>query len=299
MLELLYTIIATSCIFLAFKSHKIFGIDSLQAIVVNYFVCVISGLIFLNKEFNLLFSLAGFKVWYLLAILLGALFIYTFIRMSRTATEISVSASSMASKLALVLPVIFSLIVLQRTSKNYDFINYTGILLTIPALLLASWPEKDSNNSKILKRIGLPLSVFVLSGIIDTCLNYFNAIFEEDPGFVFFPVLVFFIAGLGGLIYALSRGENKAPWKLKSFVGGLYLGIPNFFSLYFLLETLRIFNQDGAFIFPISNLGTILLSGIGAYILFKEKLNFRKLSGLILACLALYLLAYQEINQYF
>ncbi len=295
---LLLTIIATSCIFLAFKSFKVFGMYSLHAITINYFVCVITGLIFFRSKLPLLFEDPQFKIWYLIAFFLGILFILTFFRMSRTAQEISVSASSMASKLALVLPVIFSLVILQRSAKEYDLINYSGIILTIPALILASWPEKDIHNTKLISRLSLPFSVFLLSGIIDTSLNYLNALFEKDPGFIFFPLFVFFTAGLSGLIFSFTNKKNTPPWKLKSVIGGIYLGVPNFFSLYFLLETLKAFNQDGAFIFPMSNLGTILLSGIGAFFLFNEKMNLLKFSGLILACIAIYLLAYQEFIYY-
>jgi drug/metabolite transporter (DMT)-like permease len=145
----------------------------------------------------------------------------------------------------------------------------------------------------------LPISVFILSGIIDTSLNYFNAIFEDDPSFVFFPVLVFFTAGIVGLFYSIFFDKSGNKWKLKSFIGGVYLGIPNFFSLFFLLETLKIFNQDGAFIFPFTNLGTILLSALGAFILFKEKLHKLQLMGIVLAIISLFLLAYQEFLSYF
>lgn len=298
MLSLLFTIIATACIFLAFKSFKVFGMNTLQAIIINYLVCVISGLIFLSDKIRFPGSETGFREWYIYGVILGFLFIYTFIRMSRTAQEISVSASSMASKLALVLPVIFSLLVLQRSAKDYDIWNYTGIAITIPALILASWPEKDLQGVKIRKRLALPFSVFILSGIIDTSLNFFNARFEDDPQFVFFPLLVFLTASLTGYLYTLWRGE-KSKWQLKSVIGGIYLGVPNFFSLYFLLETLKIFNQDGAFIFPFSNLGTIILSSVAAFLLFGEKMNAMRISGLLLACFAIFLLAYQEFFTYF
>lgn len=299
MLSLLLTIISTSCIFLAFKSFRVFGMNSLHAIIVNYFVCVISGLIYLNDHLHHLFSSWASRPWYLYAIGLGLIFIFTFFRMSRTAQEISVSASSMASKLALVLPVLFSLLIIQRTTKDYDFINYLGIILTIPALMLASWPEKNESGRSFLSNISLPLSVFILSGIIDTSLNYFNSIYESDPAFVFFPMLVFFCAGSFGLLFIMFNSQSRGRLKLNSIIGGVYLGIPNFFSLYFLMETLKIFNQDGAFIFPFSNLGTIILASLVAFILFRENMSPIRLLGLFMACIALFLLAYQEFLMQF
>jgi hypothetical protein len=272
--------------------------NTLHAIIVNYLVCVISGLVFLGDKIRYFSTDAGFREWHVYGIILGFLFIYTFFRMSRTAQEISVSASSMASKLALVLPVIFSLLILQRSAKSYDIWNYAGIIITIPALILASWPEKDTNGGKLWGRLALPFSVFILSGIIDTSLNFFNARFEQDPQFVFFPLLVFLTASVTGFLYTKGKGE-KSKWQLKSVIGGIYLGIPNFFSLYFLLETLKIFNQDGAFIFPFSNLGTIILSSLAAFFMFGEKMNSIRISGLLLACFAIFLLAYQEFFAYF
>ena len=151
-----------------------------------------------------------------------------------------------------------------------------------------------------MEELHFHFSVFILSGIIDTFLNYFNALFEDDPSFYhFFPSFVFFSAATFGFLYTLTNKSIPGKIKVKSALGGIYLGIPNFFSLYYLLDTLKIFNQDGAFIFPFSNLGTIVLATLGAFILFREKLNLIRLSGLILSCLALFLLAYQEFLYYF
>lgn len=297
MIALILCILSTTAIFIAFRSFKRFNMDSLQSIAVNYIVCVICGLIYLRADFNEIKNF-GNEYWHYLSLFMGFIFVYTFFRMSRTAQEISVAASSMASKLAMVLPVLFSIFIIQRSVKDYDLLNYLGIVLTIPSLVLASWPKKGEDNSALLKNLMLPLSVFILSGFIDTSLNALNANFEGTGDIQFLPVYIFASAGIVGFSYIFFFRKVKTNWNLKSIIGGIYLGIPNFFSLYFLLLSLNRFNQDGAFIFPIVNLGTILLSSFLALSLFGERLNRIQLIGLGLSILAIYFLAYQEIHQF-
>ncbi|HRB19940.1 MAG TPA: hypothetical protein PKZ14_07645, partial [Chitinophagales bacterium] len=65
--------------------------------------------------------------------------------------------------------------------------------------------------------------------------------------------------------------------------GGIILGIPNYFSLYFLLKTLDTLTWQSSIIFPINNLGIVGLSAIAGVALFQEKMNTQKIIGFILA----------------
>ena len=121
--------------------------------------------------------------------------------------------------------------------------------------------------------------------------EYWNAENEK-----IFPIFLFAAAAFIGLIMFFFQ---KGKFQLKSLIGGIYLGIPNYFSLYFVLKALSAFENNGAVFFPIYNVGIIMLSSFTAMIIFKEKLSKINFLGLGLSVLALFLLSYQEIIEYF
>jgi drug/metabolite transporter (DMT)-like permease len=87
----------------------------------------------------------------------------------------------------------------------------------------------------------------------------------------------------------------KEKVTLRSILGGLILGFPNFLSFYFLLGALSDFGNSAAFVFPIYNVLSMLTSSFLAWILFKETLQPLNKLGLALAVLAIFLISYQEI----
>ena len=86
-------------------------------------------------------------------------------------------------------------------------------------------------------------------------------------------------------------------WDIKSLIGGIALGIPNYFSIYFLVKALqemqKEFYMESSSLFMVNNLSIVILSvGIGL-VLFREKLDRLKIFGLFLALVSLYLINYK------
>jgi drug/metabolite transporter (DMT)-like permease len=73
-------------------------------------------------------------------------------------------------------------------------------------------------------------------------------------------------------------------WSLRSVLAAIPLGLPNFFSFYFLLKALDAYQQNGAVVLTIYNLGVILLSAFTALIFFKEQLTKKQWVGIGLGC---------------
>jgi uncharacterized membrane protein len=76
----------------------------------------------------------------------------------------------------------------------------------------------------------------------------------------------------------------------KAILWGVLLGIPNYFSMYFLVKTLGVF--PASYIFPINNIGIVALSTIIALLAFKEQLNKKNILGLGLAIIAILLISF-------
>jgi drug/metabolite transporter (DMT)-like permease len=297
MFYLIAGICANVSLFLAFRTFSIFKIDNLQAIVVNYFVCVITGIIFIGKP-DILLSIDLTASWTWFAVFIGLLLVLGFYSASVTAQTMGVSVTSVASKMSMVFPVLFSLFFMKIESKEFSFFNYLGMFLAILAIYLGSLREgaiKKSDLSKLWMFL-LPFTVFVAGGLIDISLNYSNYKLINKENEEVFAITLFGGAAIIGLVFLLFQ-KRKLEWK--SLVGGLYLGIPNYFSLFFVLKALTAFDNNGAVFYPIYNVGIIMLSSLLAMLIFKERLSKLNFLGLGLSVLALFLLSYQEIIEYF
>ncbi len=290
-------VFANAILFLVFRTFPIFKIDNLQAIVVNYVVCVITGLIYIGST-NVFLTIDYFSPLGWISIIMGFLLMAGFYTASLTSQFMGVSVTSVASKMSMVVPILFSLFFLKTDSKDFSALNYFGIFLAVFSIYLASIRKGNLIKTSIKKSylILLPVAVFICGGAIDTIINFSNHTYLTSENQEEFPIILFAFAAGIGIIIMFFKGEKL---EMKNVIGGVCLGVPNFFALLFILKALSVFHNNGAVFFPIYNVGIILASTIGAMIIFRERLSKLNYTGLILSVLALYLLSYQEIIGYF
>lgn len=292
MFYLLLTILANVAIFMAFRSFSQLKINTLPAIVVNYGVCVITGTLYVGMD-KVSSEFDPASEWFISASILGLIFITTFFLMAHTTQVRGVSVATVASKMSLAIPVVFSLFIFKYAVSSLDLWNYLGILLAFVSIWLVSRKERKPDGPPItFKFLLLPLAVFLLGGLIDTSLNYVNHHFISESIEPIFPIFIFSAAFIAGLIVCLVR-KVKFAWK--ELIGGVYLGVPNYFSIYFNLKALTAFDNNGAIVYPALNIGIIIGSTLLAILLFKEKLTRLNYIGVFLALVVIFLLSYQEI----
>lgn len=293
MVFLLFGILMNVGIFSLFRLYPRYGVDTFQAIVINYITCVFTGVIFIGDP--LFFrSLSINDTWIIISLLLGGVFIGSFYLMALTTQRFSMTVSSVASKISLAIPVIFALFIFDIESKLFDVWNYLGLVLAFLAIYLLSFSTGNSFEAKNKTSLVfmLPIFVFITGGIIDTTINYTNYRYLSKEDEAVFPVVVFFAAACIGLIALLVKRKRIMGRNLK---GGIVLGIINYFSLYFIVRALTAFQNDGAIVFPILNMGIILISALVSIRFFNEKLKLRNKIGLFVALLAIFLISYQEL----
>jgi len=291
------SVLLNVALFTAFRSFSIVRINTFQAVVVNYFVCTLTGLFFIETE-NLPQLFNYYAPWIPSALVLGILLIVTFTLMGITTRQISMTVASIAAKMSMVIPVLFAIYLFNIETKQFDLINTLGMILGILSIIFSSLKASSVNEETQRFRwsfILLPLSVFFLSGMVDTIINYANIYHISAQGLRIFPVQAFFIAGVIGASWLYFKKER---FMRRSLIGGLYLGIPNYFSIYFVLKALNAFENDGSLMFPILNISIILLSSLVALAFFKEKLRWINWLGLIIAIGAIFMISYQEILIY-
>jgi len=279
---LLLSIILNSLIFAIFKWFGVRKVNTFQAIVVNYFICVITGSLFTGVG-NVL-NQSPENTWIYIALVLGAVFITIFYLMALTAQKFSMAAASIASKMAFVVPVLFSIYVL-RVESDFQWYNIIGVVLALLATYMSSATSKSAKvKNKALWL--LPLFVFIGNGLIDTTINFTNLNYLSENTIAVFPIYIFLSAAVIGGIILLLQGKQIS---MLSILSGSVLGIINYFTVYVFLIALGQLNNNGAFVFPIFNTGIVVLSALIGIIAFKERLSSLNKSGILVALVAIVL----------
>jgi drug/metabolite transporter (DMT)-like permease len=136
----------------------------------------------------------------------------------------------------------------------------------------------------------------LFGGLIDVVINYTNYSYLTEKDSASFTLLIFLSAASIGLVVLIIRGK---PIRKNNLKGGTALGIINYFSVYFLLRTLTGFNNDGAMVYPMLNMGIILGAMLVSIIYFHEHLDLRKKLGIVISIIAIFLISYQELFNFF
>ena len=278
---LVLSIILNSLIFALFKLFGIMKVNTFHAIVANYFVCVITGTLFTGVD-NVL-QQPNNLTWVYIALILGAVFIIIFYLMAVTAQKFSIAAASIASKMAFVMPVLFSIYILKIES-NFLWYNLIGVGLALIATYMSSATSASHPivGSKFIWL--LPVFVFLGNGIIDVTINYTNLNFIDETNVRVFPIYIFLSAAVIGGLVLLIRGQRIT---LRSIIAGGALGIINYFTVFAFLKALGQLNNNGAFVFPIFNTGIVVLSALIGLAVFHEKLSTINKLGIAVAVVAI------------
>ncbi len=223
--------------------------------------------------------------WFIGAILLGVLFIAIFNVMALTAQRNGISIASVASKMSVIIPIIFGIYVYNESA---GLVKIAGIVLALVAVYMAS--VKTKQNVPVKNSLLLPFILFIGSGIIETSLKYIETNYVESDGIPIFSATIFGSAGIIGLLVIAAKiiGKSLIP-DLKSIPAGLVLGVINYFSIYFLLKALQYDGAESSTIFTVNNVTIVMLSAVIGFVLFKERLSFKNILGIILAIVSIIL----------
>lgn len=289
---LVLLVVLNVLLLIIFRLFKTYKVDTFQAIVFNYITCVTVGSIVLGK-FPLNASSIQEK-WFPYSIVLGILFITGFNILARTVQLFGVTLSAIAQKMSLVLTVGFTILFF---SESVNFLKILGILTAFASIIFINLPEKglDIDTTKFKNFWYMLLLTFVFSGVIDIALFYVEAKEISSGSNISFVVALFGLAATIGTITMMVSwifGWMKFSWK--NVIAGVSLGIPNFFTIYFLLKLIS-GGWEGSKLFPLLNVSIILGSAILGLTLFREKLSRLQWIGFLcgIACIILITLSNQ------
>jgi len=270
-----------------------FGIPVFQTIVFNYLTCVVTGSVVAGASG--LNASAVSEPWFGWALFMGCLFILLFNLIGYTTQKIGVAVTSVANKLSLVIPFVFSIYLYNEAATA---LKISGIVLALIAVYLTCLPpaEKGQNPQK---RVGgallflLPAILFVGSGLLDVLVKYVEQTFLNDSNSNAYLIAGFGTAGLiGSIMLVILVASGKQKFDKRSIVAGIAIGIPNYFSIWCLVHVLKAYQGHSSAIIPINNMGIVLLSSVVAWMVFKERLSAINWAGIGLSIIAIALIAF-------
>lgn len=283
MVYLVLSIFSSSMIYVIFRIAKNHNCKLSSLITINYLAAILLGLLLFQPLKTA--SLESITSWLPFGILLGVLFIVMFYLIGTSSQKAGITVTTLANKLSLVFPVLFSLIYFN---EHITTLKYIGLATAIVAVVFTVY-KKEVKKTKLLF-IVLPLLIFFGSGVIDSIVKYVQAVKITDSEIPLYTTVVFFMAFLCGILVSIFSRKQKFFLHIPTLFLGFLLGAANFGSLYFLIKALNVSNTNSALVFALNNMLIVAFTALLGTLIFKEKLNKVNFAGITLALISLYFL---------
>jgi len=283
MIALILSIFASVCIFVLFKLFGKFRIDTFQAIVFNYFTALLCGIVFFKNEWDN--SALSELTWLPSVLVCAVLFISIFALMGTSSLKNGIGSTSVAAKMSMGLSMGIMIFLYK---EPFTTLKVIGIVLATIGVLLVSI-EKTETTSKG-KSFWMLIVIFTGSVVLDVLLNYSQRYLLGSLSPSLFTAIAFGIAGIIGLLTLMTRAK-KNKISLKNIIAGIFLGIPNFFSIYLLLEAYETAPLNDSDVVAIINICIVCLSTLVGFICFSEKLTSQKIIGIMSIIFSIYLIS--------
>lgn len=286
MIYLLLSILFTTSLFVIFKYYGIYKIDTIKAIVVNYYVAFSLGFVFAERSFSVIEIPQ--QPWFLGSLVLGALFVLIFFVMALTSQRNGVSVASVSGKMSVVVPILFGVFLYN---ESVTFLKITGIVIALIAVYLASVKEEKNKVSEA--GVLFPILLFLGSGTIDTVLKYVQVNFVPKGDVSIFSGSLFGIAAVFGTLILLVKTIKKPEkFGLKNIFAGIILGVPNYFSIVFLIKALQTEGFESSVLFTINNVAIVVVSTLVGLLVFREKFSVKNKIGVALAIVGILMVTF-------
>ena len=276
---LLLTVICSTSIALILKYSDTRKGEPIVLLAGNYLVASIIALVILFYTELKIFSVETL----LFGSGLGLLFVVSFFIYAKAISYAGTGLATTSSRLSVIIPITFSIILFNEEPKINHLIGFLFTLITF-IFFYFSVKGNHKEGDGIVKYLFL-LAVFVGIGINDFAMKVFKSWRPsgEEPYFVLF---IFSSAFIYASFYILIK---KIKIEKHTLIGGLVLGVPNVFSTIFLLAALAIL--PAILVYPLMNVGIIILTTFLAFLIWKEKLNRNGVLALISGLIAILLLS--------
>lgn len=301
MFYLLFAIICSSTIAFVFKFAENREMNPSVITSANYFIAsLISLLMIINNRLlkglakdqtfleewkivfaqgDSLFSPYHSVIWGgLIGSLAGFFFFFSFLSHQKSVKENGIGLSGTFSKLGILLPMIFSIVLWGEIPSAIQLI---GILLALLSIVMVNLSFEALQTFSLNRTI---LLLFVFGGLAE----FSNKVFQQYALSTYKDVFLFAVFLSAFLISFIYAKKRQTQWNVKEILTGFAVGVPNLFSSYFLILSLDTLETSIAF--PIFSAGSIVLINIGGFFIFKETISTKNKFAIGLVIIALVLM---------
>ncbi|WP_233134098.1 DMT family transporter [Aggregatibacter actinomycetemcomitans] len=257
-----------------------------QAIAFNYIVALSLSWFLLKPDFkgleftDFIAQSENMPIFLALGILLPSVFIV----MSKAVEFAGIVRSDAAQRLSLFLPILAAFLIFHETLSQPKLV---GIVLAFIGLFcLLSKPNQQSavDFRSVLGLVG----VWFGYGIIDIL---FKQVAKSGGAL---PTTLFIAFSLAACIMFIYLLFKQTKWNVESFVGGIILGVLNFFNILFYIKAHQSFGSNPTLVFAGMNIGVICLGTLTGALIFKEKISKINWLGIVFSLTAIFCLYYLD-----
>ena len=192
---------------------------------------------------------------------LGILLPTVFIIMSKAVEFAGIVRSDAAQRLSLFLPIVASFIIFHETLSQPKIV---GIILAFIGLFCILNKSNEQSAVTFKGVLGL-IGVWFGYGTIDIL---FKQVAKSGGAF---PTTLFIAFSLAACVMFLYLFLKRTQWTVPSFIGGIILGVLNFFNILFYIKAHQSFGQNPTLVFAGMNIGVICLGTSPAHFSLKKK----------------------------
>ena len=273
MFYLILAILSSSLISIIMKLSKNHVNNKIMMFVTNYIVCTICSVFFIGNLDGIENNEYIFPIWF--GILTGFGYLGCFLLLELNIRKNGVVLSSTFSKLGLLVPIFIAIIFYHEIPSILKII---GIILAIIAIIIMNIEFKkkdiDSKGFNIMNLLLILLLLF--GGLTDAS----STIFEHTSDFKLKGLFLSIIFSSALFISLIILVIQHRKISIKDILFGIGIGIPNYFSSFFLLNSLN--SLDAVIVYPTYSVSTIVIITLVGVLFFKEKLKLNEIIGMVI-----------------
>ncbi|WP_288409763.1 EamA family transporter [Acinetobacter soli] len=262
------------------KVLKSKGFESLQLIVWNYVSA--SLLSFLWFQPNIAHLSVQHTPWWLIIVLAMAL-PSVFLLLAKSLQHAGIVKTELAQRLSVVLSLLAAFFIFHEAMSTFKVLGM-GLGLIAVALIVMSKTEHISVNHR--KAWSGLVGVWAGYALIDILLKYTSSLGLKLPMTL---NLVFIMAFVFSFVYVYVFAKQNM--QIKNVLGGLLLGGFNFANIALYVQAHVLLKDSPAIVFAGMNLLVVVFGVLSGMLIFKERIDWKAVLGLILGVLGILCLA--------
>lgn len=272
MIYLILAILSSTFVAVTMRLSEKYRDNSVSTLAVNYVLCLAFSIIQMGG-----LSISSDLPSIGLGIIQGILYLSGFILLQYNITKNGIVLSSTFMKLGVLVPTLAAVFLFGEIPTITQGI---GFVIAIASILLINL-EKGAGKASFM--LGL-IILLIVGGTTDVMAKLYEQLGSTayKDQFIFFT----FLAAL--LLCAAIAVCKKESLSKKDIACGVMIGVPNYFSAIFLLNSLL--HVPAIIVYPTYSVSTIICVTLSGILFFKEKLSRQQIFAIVLILIALVLL---------